>query len=419
MTSAQRRPPAINRRRTDTVDPTRLTGRTDSEPAAQPTTELDTARWRAVLDRELRADRSFVYAVKTTGVFCRPSCSSRKPQRINVEFFAHAQGARQAGYRPCKRCEPERAQQHAQSQLISELCRYIDACREPPSVGQLASRAQLSVSHLSRVFREVTGMTAKRYIAGSRAERVRTELGQQRSVTRAMSSAGYQSNARFYDDASRQLGMTPSQYRRGAPGETIAYTIARSSLGQVLVARTARGVCAVSLGDDADALIQALGARFPHAELVSGTTGWKRVVAQVLRLVERPGIASALPLELRGTTFQRRVWDALRDIPSGSTTTYSDLARVIGAPDSARAVATACAANPLAIAIPCHRVVRKDGHLSGYRWGVERKRVLLERERTNSAPCLVEPALRPRRDSSPAGPAGRGRKGKSRDRERE
>ncbi len=372
-----------------------------------PLARLDPSRWNAVLERRGSLDETFVYAVKTTGVFCRPSCSSRKPRPDNVEFFDTPEAARRAGYRACKRCSPE-AQEPMSPRVraVTALCRYIDRSAAPPKVTELAREVGWSVSHLSRVFREVTGISPKRYIAGCRAERVRAGLVAARragdtepSITRAMLFAGYSSNGRFYEDAPDQLGMTPTTYREGGAGEVIRFAIGNTSLGEALVACTPKGVCAVLLGDDADQLIRLLEERFPRARLVPGDADLDERVGRVLDLVERPAAVPDLPLDLRGTAFQRRVWDALRRIPSGSITTYTDLARSIGAPTAARAVATACAANAIAIAVPCHRVVRKDGSLSGYRWGVERKRALLERERARVPHNLDGPSAKANRSS--------------------
>lgn len=353
--------------------------------SASPTmsaSHADPSRWRAVVARDAAADGAFVYAVETTGVYCRPSCAARTPRPENVRFYPDPAAAEAAGFRACKRCRPgQPSAAEVRAAVVADLCRFIDESPEAPTVAELAARAGWSPSHLSRVFRAVTGLTPKRYVTGRRAERVRDALGGEASITEAMYDAGYNSSARFYEDADGQLGMTPGAWRRGGAGETIRFAVGATSLGAVLVAGTERGVCAVALGDDADGLVRDLQDRFPRAELVGGAAAFEAWVAGVVGLVEAPGAAPDLPLDVRGTAFQRRVWTALRAIPPGTTATYADVARAIGAPRASRAVAAACAANPVALAIPCHRVVRRDGALAGYRWGIERKRALIDRER--------------------------------------
>ena len=336
-------------------------------------------RWAALTRRDAQA--AFFYAVKTTGVFCRPSCGARTPKPENVSFYATSEDARQAGFRPCRRCRPEQAplaEQHAQ--LVATLCRQIEDADQPPSLATLANSAAISPSHLHRIFKAVTGLTPQAYARAHRGQRMRTELGRRDTVGEAIYAAGYNSSGRFYEDADALLGMKPGDYRSGGAEVVIRFAVGQCGLGAILVAASARGVCAILLGDDPDALVRDLQNRFPLAELVGGDAGFEQLVAQVVGFVEAPQRGLALPLDLRGTAFQHRVWLALREIPAGSTTTYSEIAERIGAPRAVRAVAGACAANPLAVAIPCHRVVRLDGGLAGYRWGVERKRALLERE---------------------------------------
>lgn len=344
-------------------------------------------RWAALSSRDRTADGQFFYAVKTTGVYCRPSCGARTPKPENVAFFATGEDARRAGFRPCRRCRPDQpplAERHAE--LVATLCRQIETSDEAPSLATLASSVALSPYHLHRIFKAVTGLTPKAYASAHRAQRVRTELGRSETVSQAIYAAGYNSNGRFYAEADRQLGMKPRDYRTGAATVAIRFAIGQCCLGAILVAASARGVCAILLGDDPEGLVRDLQDRFGRAELIGGDAGFEQLVAQVVGFVEAPQIGLDLPLDLRGTAFQHRVWRALQQIPAGTTATYTEIAQRIGAPRAVRAVAGACAANPLAVAIPCHRVVRNDGGLAGYRWGIERKRALLEREAEASKP---------------------------------
>jgi len=343
-------------------------------------TELD-PRWAAVLARSAEADGSFLYSVRTTGVYCRPSCASRRAKPENVRFHTTREEAERAGFRPCKRCKPDQpslAEQHAAA--VTEACRLIESSPAMPRLEALAATAGMSTFHFHRVFKAVTGLTPKAYAAAHRGERVRRELGRSRSVTAAIYQSGYSSNGRFYGESAGMLGMTPSDYRAGGANAAIRFAVGECSLGSILVASSERGVCAILLGDDPDALARQLQDLFPRAEMIGGDAEFERLVAKVVGFVEAPGLGLDLPLDVRGTAFQQRVWQALREIPAGETLSYTELARRIGSPKAARAVAQACAGNPLAVAIPCHRVVRSDGGLSGYRWGVERKRALLGRE---------------------------------------
>jgi AraC family transcriptional regulator of adaptative response/methylated-DNA-[protein]-cysteine methyltransferase len=343
-------------------------------------TERD-PRWASVVARSTHADAGFFYSVRTTGVYCRPSCSARVPRPENVRFHDTRGAAEAAGFRPCKRCKPDQPtllEQHAAR--VTEACRLIESSPRVPTLEELAARAGLSTFHFHRVFKAVTGLTPRAYAAARRGERVRRELGRSPSVTAAIYQSGYSSNSRFYDQTERMLGMTPRDYRAGGANAEIRFAVGECSLGSILVAMSELGVCAILLGDDPDALARNLQDRFPRATLVGGDKDFEHLVARVVGFVEAPGLGLDLPLDVRGTAFQQRVWQALRDIPAGATASYTEIARRIGAPRSARAVAQACAANPLAVAIPCHRVVRNDGDVSGYRWGVERKRALLRRE---------------------------------------
>jgi len=338
-------------------------------------------RWAAVQARDAGADGSFVYSVRSTGVYCRPSCAARAARPENMAFHMTAADARRAGFRACLRCKPDEVSHAArQAALVADLCRVIETAEQPPNLHQLAQHAEMSPHHLHRVFKSVTGLTPKAYASAYRARRVREELDRSSTVTDAIYGAGYNSGGRFYADAVQLLGMTPTRYRAGGAGAEIRFAIGQCSLGAILVARSDRGVCAILMGDDPDVLLRDLQDRFAQASLVGGDAGFEQWVAQVIGFVEAPRMGLHLPLDVRGTAFQQRVWQALRDIPSGQTVSYTEIADRIGAPKAVRAVAQACAANPLAVAIPCHRVVRSDGSLSGYRWGVERKRTLLERE---------------------------------------
>jgi len=344
------------------------------------TTESD-PRWASVLARSAGADGTFFYSVRTTGVYCRPSCAARLPRPENVRFHATREDAEGAGFRPCKRCKPDQpslVEQHAAK--VTEACRLIETSPSVPSLGALATRAGVSPFHFHRVFKAITGLTPRAYAAAHRGERVRQELGRARTVTAAIYESGYNSNGRFYGESERVLGMTPTDYRAGGANAEIRFAIGECSLGSILVARSERGVCAILLGDDPDALARDLQDKFPRATLIGGDAGFEELVAKVVGFVEAPGLGLDLPLDVRGTAFQQRVWQALREIPAGSTVSYAELAGRIGSPKAVRAVAHACATNSLAVAIPCHRVVRNDGGLSGYRWGVERKRALLQRE---------------------------------------
>ena len=338
-------------------------------------------RWAAVVSRDPKSDGQFFYSVATTGVYCRPSCGARRAHPENVRFHETAVDAERAGFRPCKRCKPDQATlalQHVAK--VTELCRIIENAEQMPTLDELARHAELSRYHLHRVFKSVTGLTPKAYAAAHRAKRVRSELQKSDTVTDAIYGAGYNSNARFYAQSQRVLGMTPTDYRAGGANTEIRFAVGECSLGSILVAASERGVCAISIGDEPDALVRDLQDRFPRAKLIGGDEPFEQLVAKVVGFVEAPGVGLDLPLDVRGTAFHQRVWQALAEIPVGETASYAEIAKRIGAPKAVRAVAQACAANALAVAIPCHRVVRNDGALSGYRWGVERKRALLDRE---------------------------------------
>ena len=344
--------------------------------------DLDEARWAAVVARDARHDGDFFYCVETTGVYCYPSCPSRPAKRANMRFCATAAEAEAQGFRPCRRCRPDApTQQERDVEKIARACRIIEAAETPPTLAQLSRAVRLSPYHFHRLFSRIAGVTPKAYAEAHRRARLQDELMEDQTVTEAIYGSGYHSSARFYATAKDTFGMTPSAYRAGAPRETIRFAIGHSSLGAVLVAASAKGVCAISLGDEPEELLRNLQDRFPKATLIGGDATFERYVAAAVGMVERPCSRFDLPLDMRGTAFQQRVWAALRKIPAGKTASYAEIARRIGAPKAMRAVAQACAANPVSVAVPCHRVVRSDGGLSGYYWGVERKRELLERER--------------------------------------
>lgn len=342
----------------------------------------DDARWAAIVRRDRDADGQFFYSVRTTGVYCRPSCASRRARRENIAFYATTAEAEKAGFRPCKRCKPDRPPLAVQyADRIARACRVIERSESAPTLNELAKSARLSPYHFHRVFKAVTGVTPKAYATAHRARLTRDSLRSPASVTQAIYDSGFNSNAPFYAQSKDVLGMRPRQFRAGGADTAIRFAVGQSSLGAVLVAATDKGVCSILLGDDPEALVRDLQDRFNRAELIGGDADFERWVARVVGMVEQPALGLDLPLDIRGTAFQQRVWQALRKIPAGSTVSYAEMARRIGSPAAVRAVAGACAANPLAIAIPCHRVVRTDGDLSGYRWGIERKRALLDRER--------------------------------------
>ena len=352
-----------------------------SQPGTPGQYVSDQTRWNAVVHRDARADGMFYYSVKTTGVYCRPSCAARMALRKNVAFHSSCKEAEQAGFRACKRCQPngrELVEEYAAK--VAVACRTIETAEELPRLDVLAKAAAMSKFHFHRVFTKTTGLTPKAYAKAHRAERMREELSKRNSVTEAIYGAGFNSNGRFYAESSQMLGMRPKNFRRGGTGEAIRFAVGECSLGSILVAASEKGVCAISLGNSPDKLVQDLQDSFPKAQLIGGDKHFEQVVAKVVGFVEAPKVGLDLPLDVRGTAFQRRVWKALREIPTGSTESYSDVAKRIGLPKAIRAVAGACASNNIAVAIPCHRVLRKSGALSGYRWGVERKRALLTLE---------------------------------------
>jgi AraC family transcriptional regulator, regulatory protein of adaptative response / methylated-DNA-[protein]-cysteine methyltransferase len=345
----------------------------------------DDERWDAVRRRDRAADGRFVYAVTTTGVYCKPSCPSRPAKRENVTFHPTNAAAEMAGFRPCKRCRPTDGNtddRHAEG--VAQACRRIEqAVRDgdpAPTLAELAALSGLSPFHYHRVFKLIAGVTPKAFATACKAALARQGLARGRAVTETIYDAGYSSSSRFYDGATGRLGMRPSDYRAGGRGAEIRFAVGACSLGNVLVAATNKGVCVVQFGDDPQNLVEDLQDRFPKAKLVGGDADFEAMVAAVIGVIETPAQGCDLPLDVQGTAFQHRVWQALRAIPAGSTASYADIAQQIGQPKAVRAVARACAANPAAVIIPCHRVVRTNGALSGYAWGVERKRALLDRE---------------------------------------
>jgi AraC family transcriptional regulator of adaptative response/methylated-DNA-[protein]-cysteine methyltransferase len=341
----------------------------------------DEQRWAAVRQRDGGADGVFWYSVRSTGVYCRPSCAARPALRKNVAFHDSREAAEQAGFRPCLRCKPDQPPlAERQAAIVAQACRLMDEAEQALDLDALAAAVGVSRFHFHRMFKAVTGITPKAYANAQRARRMQTGLAQQASVTDAIYAAGFNSSGRFYAQSPAVLGMTPTAFRAGGRGAQIRFAIGACSLGAILVASTEQGICAILIDDDPDVLVRDLQDRFPQAELIGAEPEYEQVVSRVVGMVERPELGLDLPLDVRGTAFQQRVWQVLRGIPSGRTVSYAELAELVGLPKGARAVAGACAANALAVAIPCHRVVRNDGSISGYRWGVDRKAALLDRE---------------------------------------
>lgn len=336
--------------------------------------------WRAVLERSSLG--TFVYAVRSTGVYCRPTCPSRRPRRENVEFFERPEGAEGAGFRACLRCRPNSAEPGAA--MVERARRYIeDRLEDAIDLRSVATAAGASPFHLHRLFKRIVGATPKQYIDALRLSRVKHNLREGEPVASAAYGAGYGSSSRLYERAPERLGMTPAVYARGGAGETIRFTVATCALGRMMVAATDRGICKVSLGDSGEALERELREEFPGAEIQRDAGSLAHWAGQILRHIGGEEVAANLPLAVRATAFHCRVWEELRKTPRGETRTYADVARSLGRPRAVRAVANACAANPVAVLIPCHRVVRSDGAVGGYRWGIGRKEKLLAMERNN------------------------------------
>ena len=348
---------------------------------SMPPEMADDPRWARIVARDKTADGCFWYSVATTGIYCRPSCPSRTANPRNVQLHDTLAAAKATGFRPCKRCNPDGISIDGKNAaIIAQACRLIEESEEEPSLNDLAEAVGRSPSYFHRMFKAITGLTPKDYAVAHRAAKVRQGLDSGNSVTEAMYDAGFNSSGRFYEKSTGLLGMTPTQYRAGGANEEIRFAVGETSLGAILVASSKRGVASILLGTDPDMLVRNLQDRFPKARLIGADGDYEALVARVVGFVEAPNLGLDLPLDVRGTAFQQRVWRALQEIPVGQTVSYAEVARRIDSPKAVRAVAGACAANNLAVAIPCHRVVRNDGSLSGYAWGVERKRVLLDRE---------------------------------------
>jgi AraC family transcriptional regulator of adaptative response/methylated-DNA-[protein]-cysteine methyltransferase len=338
-------------------------------------------RWTRILARDRTADGAFWYSVSTTGVYCRPSCPSRAANPKNVTLHDTVQAARAAGFRPCKRCKPDGpaiAAEHAT--IIARICRLIEQSEIPLPLAGLAATAGLSPSHFHRLFKSATGLTPQAYAAAIRTARIREALPSANSITETIYDSGFNSSRQFYEKSTATLGMTPGRYRAGGSGEEIRFAVGESSLGAILIACSAKGVVSILLGDDPGRLIEDLQIRFPKARLIGDDQAYDSLIARVVAFVDSPALGLDLPLDIRGTAFQQRVWQALQQIPPGQTVSYTEIARKIGAPKAVRAVAGACAANNIGLAIPCHRVVRNDGAISGYAWGIDRKQKLIARE---------------------------------------
>ncbi len=339
-------------------------------------------RWARFAAKDASVDGVFFIGVKTTSIYCRPSCAAKTPKPQNIAFYDTAAEAERAGFRACKRCHPDRpALWTLRNDVVAEICRLIERSEETPKLETLAAKAGFSPHHFHRLFKFATGLTPAAWGRAHRATRMRAALEGSDTVTSAIHQAGYGSASRFYEKSDKVLGMKPSEYRSGGVNTDIFYSIGDSALGKILVAHTDRGVCAIFLGDEPDPLIADLRRRFPKASISEAGSDFARTVAQVVSFVEEPRRGLDLPLDLLGTAFQKRVWAALQEIPLGQTVTYGDIAARIGAPNAVRAVGTACGANHVSLAVPCHRVVGKSGALTGYRWGVERKKELLKREK--------------------------------------
>jgi AraC family transcriptional regulator, regulatory protein of adaptative response / methylated-DNA-[protein]-cysteine methyltransferase len=340
---------------------------------------INDPRWYAIITRDFNA--SFFYGVATTGVYCRPSCGARLPRPENVSFHRTPKAAERAGFRPCKRCQPNAAPSSVRrAEMVTQACRAIAASEKAPRFADLARRAGVSAHHFHRLFKQVTGLTPKGYAAALREGKLRKHLKRSSTVTEAIYDSGYATGSRFYEKSNAVLGMTPSRFRAGGADTEIRFAVRKCTLGKVLAAQSPVGICAILLGDDSVAFTRELKERFPNARIVPGGRDFAHVVADVVKVIDDPAKGLGLPLDVRGTAFQKRVWDALCRIPAGETATYTEIAKYIGAPKAVRAVGAACGANAIGVVIPCHRAVRSDGTLAGYRWGLARKRALLKKE---------------------------------------
>jgi AraC family transcriptional regulator of adaptative response/methylated-DNA-[protein]-cysteine methyltransferase len=347
------------------------------------TTSNNEQLWQAVIAKDARFDGQFVFAVSSTGIYCRPSCPSRRAHRERVKFFDLPEAAEQAGFRACLRCQPQRARiLDPQIELVQRVCRLLnDSETETSKLAELASHAGVSVFHLQRTFKRVMGISPRQYLTARKFGNFKTLVRKGETVTNSLYESGFNSSSRLYEHASEELGMTPATYSRGARGVNINYTIVDSSMGRLLVAVTERGVCAVRMGDDDAELEKDLHEEFPHAQIAREDSALRGPVEKILNHLDKNDACLDLPLDIRATAFQRQVWEQLRAIPYGETVSYGDVAKALGKPGAVRAVGRACATNPVALVIPCHRVVREDKSLGGYRWGLERKKRLLDHER--------------------------------------
>jgi len=356
------------------------------KPTDQTRYATDDARWEAIVARDKNADGSFFYAITTTGIYCYPSCPSRLALRSNTQLFDTALDAVHAGFRPCKRCKSDQETPSLRdAQIIAKVCKMIEDADEIPSLDALAQSQNMSRFHFHRLFKSITGITPKAYATAHRAHKIRTELSEHdRSITEAAYQAGFNSSGQFYAKSAEILGMTPTHFKNGGHSETIYYSIGICSFGAILVARSEKGICSILIHNDDNPILADLQKRFPKATLIKDQIDFNHWLAQVIQFVETPKQNLELPLDIRGTVFQQRVWQLLQKIPLGRTASYTDIATQLGDPKAVRAVAKACAANPIALLVPCHRVIRSDGGISGYRWGVENKLALISREAAQS-----------------------------------
>ena len=349
--------------------------------------ETDEARWTALEKRDREADGFFYYGVTSTSIVCRPGCSSRLPLRSNVVFFNTCQDALNQGFRPCKRCKPEKNNvAAARADLVIQACRHIEQAENPPTLMDLAERAGLSSSHFHRLFKKIVGVTPKQYTITHQVERFRNNILSGHSVTEAIYQSGFSSSSRAYEKSNSRLGMKPGDLKKGGAAIAIKYGISRCFLGWVIVAASNRGICCIEFGDSPDEVIQLMHQRFPKARLINADEGFNSLINEIVGFIKQPNKDFQIPLDIQGTVFQQKVWAILREIKPGRTKSYSDIAKQLGNPQAVRAVARACAANKLAVVIPCHRVIAKDGRISGYRWGVDRKKLLLENEALTISP---------------------------------
>ena len=359
----------------------------DNRPVESQRMDETDQRWNDLLRRNAAKDGKFVYSVEGTGIYCQPSCGGRLPAPETVSFFDSAADAEKAGLRPCQRCRPDlppRSERHAV--MVAELCKYMEESEDSPSLQSLADMAGISMYHLHRIFKSITGVTPKAYADEVRTRKMRRNLNRKTTITAAIYNSGYGSSSRFYEQSGRRLGMTPRDFRRGGSDVSIVFSVTECWLGFVLVAASQKGICAITMGEAREPLVKELYSMFPEAESIAGDGDFDRLVARIVSFIEQPGEGLDLPLDVQGTAFQHRVWKALLAVPSGTTVSYAELAKRIGSPKAVRAVAQACDANKIAVAIPCHRVIRSDGELSSYRWEAKRKRALIEKEKEYAAP---------------------------------